>query len=99
NAGTWTVGLGFDNNHFRPGFYSIADCNGAGCSNPPAAFAFVGEGLSRLGMGSDGRFCERDAGTMICFNADQSLAGSPFPVGNGIGGIAFYSTKNLVVAA
>jgi hypothetical protein len=50
-------------------------------------------------MGSDGRFCQRDAGTLACFNSDRSAAGNPFPVGNGIGGIAFYAPKNLVLVS
>ena len=99
DSGHWTIGLGFDNNHFRSGFYTIADCNGLACSNPPAGFAFVGDGLSRLGMGTDGRFCQRDAGTVACFNADRSAAGSPFAVGNGAAGIAFDTAKNLVAVA
>ena len=99
SATEFDLGLGFDNNHFRPGFYGIVDCNGSSCSNPPAAFAFLGDGLSRLGMGADGRFCQRDAGTLACFNADQSAISNPFSVGNGVAGIAFDSAKNLAVVA
>jgi len=99
SATEFDLGLGFDNNHFRPGFYGIVDCNGPNCSNPPAAFAFLGDGLSRLGMGADGRFCQRDAGTLACFNADRTAISNPFSVGNGVAGIAFDSAKNLAVVA
>lgn len=92
------LGLGFDNAHFRTGFYTLADCN-ANCSNPPASFAFFGDGLSRLSMGTDGRFCQRDAGTAACFNADRSAAGSSFAVGNFGAGIAFDNANNLLAVA
>ena len=99
SATEWDIGLGFDNVHFREGFYSLGDCNNLGCANPPAPFAFLGDGLSRLAMGADGRFCQRDAGTVACFNADGTASGSSFTLSNGVGGIAFDSTKNLIILA
>jgi hypothetical protein len=95
----WDIGLGFDNVHFREGFYTLGDCNSAGCANPPAPFAFLTDGLSRLAMGADGRFCQRDAGTVACFNADGTPLGTPFTLSNGAAGIAFESTRNLIILA
>jgi hypothetical protein len=99
SANQWDLGLGFDDNHFRPGFYRIGDCDGSNCSNPTAPFAFLGDGLSRLSMGLDGKFCQRDVATVACFNANRSAFGSSFAVGNGAAGIAFDSAKSLVAVA
>jgi hypothetical protein len=99
NAAEWDIGLGFDTLHYRPGFYTLGDCNNAGCANPPASFAFLADGLSRLGMGSDGRFAMTDLGNLHMFSANGIPIGTPFAVGNAATTVAFDSANNLVAVA
>jgi hypothetical protein len=87
---------------FRTGFQTLSDCSGpndTNCSNPPAVFVFLGDGLSRMGMGSDGRFVMQDNGKVQLFSATGSPVGSPFTVGNFAGSVAFDASKNLVAVA
>lgn len=85
---------------FRTGFQTLSDCSGPNnthCSNPPAVFTFLGDGLSRMGMCSDGRFLLEDNGKVQLFTSTGSSSGSPFVVGNFAGSIACDAGKNLVV--
>ena len=85
---------------FRTGFQTLSDCNTLNqCSNPPAVFVFLGDGLSRVGMGADGRFVMQDNGKVQLFSATGSPSGSPFTVGNFAGSVAFDSGKNLAAVA
>ena len=87
---------------FRTGFQTLSDCNASNntnCSNPPAVFVFLGDGLTRMGMGSDGRFVMQDNGKIQLFSATGAPMGSPFAVGNFAGSVAFDSTRNLAAVA
>lgn len=98
SANQWILGLGFDTNNFRTGFHTLSDCNTSGCSNPPAAYTFLADGLPKLGMGGDGRFIQVDRNAQL-YSATQNPIGSPFSVGNGAGSVAFDSINNVAAIA